>query len=146
MMGYEEILQIASVVRLTLERVEVINPVYERNLWVNFPVGSCKASAHLLMYYLDITLNIPQDEMLLYANAEFNSGLHAWACVSGFHVDITADQFGGAPVIVSPESPWPNCTNGPDEYAYSGLVVAPDFIEEYYLICEVIERNREAYL
>jgi hypothetical protein len=71
-----------------------------------FPRGACGATCDVLATLLELRFGLTP----LWVSADLGDGdtwsSHAWLEVEGVTVDITADQFGQAPVIVARTSPW----------------------------------------
>jgi hypothetical protein len=74
--------------------------------WAHFPRGSCGAAAEVLGRMLRDCLGIEAT----YVNGSLDRpggwSSHAWVEFDGIIADITADQFGQAPVIVTRDSAW----------------------------------------
>lgn len=71
----------------------------------NFPTGACGVVSELLGRYLQEKLSVSGN----YVCGEVyqpDMRSHAWVDVGGIIIDITADQFGQPPVIVTRESAW----------------------------------------
>lgn len=70
----------------------------------DFPHGSCGDATDMLGMFLTDAIEVKADYV-----SGWNTGQsHAWLMYSGLFIDITADQFGKAPVIVTAESDWHN--------------------------------------
>ena len=73
-----------------------------------FPIGACGATSELLARYLREFVQV--DALYasggLYASGEHGRASHAWVVADGWIVDITADQFGQPPVIVTQDEAW----------------------------------------
>lgn len=73
----------------------------------SFPRGACGATCDVLATVLERRFGVRP----LWVNTDVYEGevwrgSHAWLEVDGVTIDITADQFGEAPVIVTRHSPW----------------------------------------
>lgn len=73
----------------------------------DFPRGTCGPTCEIVGRYFVEILGSPA----VYVSAEKDRGFaswttHAWLLVDNAVVDVTADQFGCAPVIVCPASEW----------------------------------------
>lgn len=79
----------------------------ERQHWAriyiqNFPSGSCGHCSELLALYLSERFDIALEYVCkLAVNTQDLSASHAWLEWNGLIIDITGDQFGWPPVIVS---------------------------------------------
>jgi hypothetical protein len=107
------------------------DPMFE-----GFPRATCGPTAELIARYLREVCGL--DAQCVEAHCP-DGWTHAWVVVGDIIVDITADQFAQAPVIVTRDSPWhgkweaddprpPNCTRKqwpmyPEE-AWKALVAA----------------------
>jgi hypothetical protein len=72
-----------------------------------FPCGSCGDASETLGYFLRCVLNIKTT----YVSAKKTSPggdyqSHAWLEYKGFIIDVTADQFGREPVVVTQDHSW----------------------------------------
>jgi hypothetical protein len=97
----KEFQQIAFAIREILEEYSkgaTTNVVFNK-----FPEGACGGAADLLGYYFIEALGLDAEYLVGYLP---NGDSHAWTLVDGIIVDITADQFGNEPVIVSQKSEW----------------------------------------
>jgi hypothetical protein len=75
--------------------------------WQNFPYGSCDPASQVLGRFLHETLGI--NVMIVYGERDFPSVrncTHRWLECDGLIVDVTADQFGQDPIIVTRDSTW----------------------------------------
>jgi hypothetical protein len=100
MCDVRDLYNIASIIRKIAEnnRQTTTDPVFEQ-----FPKGACGHTAELFARYLRETLSLDAQ----YVGARRSDGwTHAWVVVDGVIIDITADQFGEAPIIVSHASAW----------------------------------------
>jgi hypothetical protein len=70
----------------------------------DFPHGSCGDASDMLGMFLTDAINVQAD----YVSGWHSGQSHAWLMYSGLFIDITADQFGKAPVVVTTESDWHN--------------------------------------
>jgi hypothetical protein len=96
-----ELRRIASAVRAIIE--EYASAHDHDIMFQSFPRGTCGPVSELLGRYLVEVARLDAG----YVCAEWlGDGSHAWIEVDGIIVDITADQFGQAPVIVTRHSPW----------------------------------------
>ena len=70
---------------------------------IAFPRGACGHASGLLAYYLQQRFGIIPDLVCQDANVDFGGwrGGHAWLEWRGLTIDITGDQFGWKPVIVT---------------------------------------------
>ncbi len=94
-----ELRRLAVAVREILEGNQENHDV----VFENFPSGACGVTAELLARYFVEALGIDA----MYVGAERDDGwTHAWITIDGVIVDITADQFGQEPVIVTENSDW----------------------------------------
>lgn len=72
-------------------------------MFEGFPRATCGPVAELIGRYLNEAFGLDAQ----YVEAWRSDGWsHAWVIVDDILVDITADQFGQAPVIVTRDSPW----------------------------------------
>lgn len=94
------LIRIASAVRDILERASGSN---EDPSFQNFPHGSCGNTAELLGRYL---IEIAGLEALYVSARRADSWSHAWLIVGDIIIDITADQFGESPVMVTRDNAW----------------------------------------
>jgi len=73
-----------------------------------FPCGSCHPASIVLGRYLRLMFGI--EPQVISAERTFSQprgwSTHAWLEVDGLVIDITADQFGQKPVVVTRRSPW----------------------------------------
>jgi len=69
----------------------------------DFPRGACGPAAELLGRYLVEAIGLDAQYVAAKRSDEWT---HAWIVVNETIVDITADQFGEKPVIVTQESAW----------------------------------------
>lgn len=96
----EQLRRIANAVRTILEENKSTTPDI---CFQQFPRGACGATSELLGRYLLERCHLAPT----YVEADLDyDGSHAWISVGGIIIDITADQFGKAPVIVSASSAW----------------------------------------
>jgi hypothetical protein len=70
----------------------------------DFPHGSCGDATDMLGMFLSDAIGVNAD----YVSGWHNRQSHAWLMHSGLFIDITADQFGKKPVIVTANSEWHN--------------------------------------
>lgn len=70
---------------------------------ISFPRGACGHAAEVLGHYLIDRLRIRPDyvNQVAYGNTGGWVGSHAWLEWNGLTIDITGDQFGWEPVIVT---------------------------------------------
>jgi hypothetical protein len=68
----------------------------------DFPRGSCGDTADMLGMFLANVINVKTD----YVSGWYLNQSHAWLTYMGLIIDITADQFGKSPVIVTTNSDW----------------------------------------
>lgn len=95
-----------------VERFRVALEAIDPALWqacasTTFPIGACGHAAELLGRHLHDALQIEAEYVLrdFYdADGEWSGG-HAWIEWDGFIIDISGDQFGWPPVIISRSSP-----------------------------------------
>lgn len=72
-------------------------------MFKSFPRATCGPTAELIGRYLSEVCGLDAQHV----EARCSDGwTHAWVVVGDILVDITADQFGQAPVIVTRDSPW----------------------------------------
>ncbi len=71
----------------------------------DFPYGSCGDASDMLGMFLMDTIDVKAE----YVSGWHSAQSHAWLMYSALDIDITADQFGNAPVIVTTESTWHIC-------------------------------------
>lgn len=101
-------------VTLLLEHVTQFRAAFESVLksnehpyFKNFPTATCGNTSYLLKEYLD-RLGYPNVVVITGSVEELEElesyRSHAWIEVGGFLADITADQFGEPPVIVTQSS------------------------------------------
>lgn len=67
-----------------------------------FPRGACGATSDILARYPREFARVDA----LYASGTRGLASHAWVVADGWIVDITADQFGRPPVIVTQDDAW----------------------------------------
>lgn len=100
----EMLFTVVSEFRAALDRVP--QPLWEQYLAGSFPRGACGHCSEMLIRYLRLRLGIEP----LYASGNVGhlvSGeTHAWVEHDGYFIDISADQFGLARVIVDRASPF----------------------------------------
>ncbi len=75
-------------------------------MFETFPYGACGHTSDLLGSYLRKQFGL---DALYIEGCRSNCASycpHAWLLIDDTRVDITADQFGAAPVIVATSSPW----------------------------------------
>lgn len=93
----------AEAVRSRLERADLSSA---HVCFQSFPRGACGATCDVLATIVERRFDVRP----YWISAECGEGgdwsSHAWLEVEGITVDITADQFGEAPVIVTKHSPW----------------------------------------
>lgn len=94
----------ARLFRAALDRVDPL--VWQRVTVTNFPKGACGHASELLGRYLRDRLGV-EPLYVVRDNDEPDGswrGGHAWLELNGLTIDITGDQFGWEPVIVSRSS------------------------------------------
>jgi hypothetical protein len=69
----------------------------------NFPRGACGGAVDIMGQYVIETFGLDTKYVTGYLP---DGSSHAWIVVNGIIVDITADQFGEDPVIVTRKSDW----------------------------------------
>lgn len=77
--------------------------------YIDFPRGSCGHAAELLAYYLRECFSITPDYITqtIYSGEVGGwHGGHAWLEWSGLTIDVSGDQFGWPPVIVTRDPPF----------------------------------------
>lgn len=91
--------------------------------YFTFPRGACGHAAELLAYYLRQRFGITPD----YISQTINSGEvggwhggHAWLEWNGLTIDVSGDQFGWPPVIVTRDPPFHG--RGSDEHRHPALL------------------------
>lgn len=108
-----KLVEVASKVRTAMEAFS--EGAADNVVWQSFPNGCCGIASDLLGRAL-IELGFAN---VVYVNGEQiidgREKSHAWIKVGDVIVDITADQFGGAPVIVTINSPWHTAWTTEDE-------------------------------
>jgi hypothetical protein len=74
----------------------------------DFPHGSCGVASEALGYFLRAVLGIEAEYVHVATNDFPRPGFcsHAWLEFQGIVIDITADQFGQAPVLVTLDRGW----------------------------------------
>lgn len=72
-------------------------------MFEGFPRATCGPTAELVGRYLNEVCGLNAQCVEAWRSDDWS---HAWIVVGGILVDITADQFGQAPVIVTRYSPW----------------------------------------
>lgn len=103
-MDEAELRAVAEGVRTRLETAD-LSKAHE--CFHSFPRGACGATCDVLATVLERRFGVRP----LWVRAEIREGetwrgSHAWLEVEGFVVDVTADQFGEAPLIIANHSPW----------------------------------------
>lgn len=102
-MTEDELRAVAQAVR---ERIESADLSTAHECFRRFPRGACGATSDVLATLLERRFGVAP----IWVHADVGSGetwsSHAWLEVEGFTVDITADQFGQAAVIVATRSAW----------------------------------------
>lgn len=99
------------------------------------PAGACKAVSLLLARYLhDMGFGSPY----LVANGDRAPEgetweTHAWLQLDGLLIDITADQFGQPPVMITDRSSFHECFRGQQEYAFDSYMRMNAWYEEQHL-------------
>ncbi len=93
---------LAAVATAAREAMEACGPESGDPWLKSFPHNACGHTCHLLGRYFVEVLGVNAR----YVGAEQGERTHAWLAVGDIIVDITADQFGQPPVIVSRESAW----------------------------------------
>lgn len=89
------------------EALEGVSTQSWANCGINdFPYGACGHCAELLAHYLKRELEIDAVYASGHVKQASKSGTHAWLEYDGLIIDISADQFGLSPVIVTRESNW----------------------------------------
>lgn len=106
----------------------------DRSTWpepfANFPTGSCELSAHLLALWLEEN---DESGFELCLEGICTDKEHAFLIRDGLVADITGDQFGWPPVIVTRSSEW-----------HRDFVVV-DLIEDLKPACrQILDRSRPA--
>jgi len=88
----------------------MLNVVNRKSLpqpWHEFPCGSCDPASQVMGRFLHETLRI--EVTTVHGERDFpnrRNCTHRWLECDGLIVDVTADQFGQEPVIVTRNSPW----------------------------------------
>ena len=100
MMDEKSIREVACDLRKVLE--EIAHEPCDVQFY-EFPKGACGPASELVCRYFREVLRL--DAKYISADRSDECS-HAWVSVSGFIVDITADQFDQAPVIVAENSQW----------------------------------------
>jgi hypothetical protein len=101
-----------------------------------FPRGTCKAASMLLARYLNES---GFGEAELVANGDRGNEqaweTHAWLHLNGLLIDITADQFGEPPVIVTDVSPFHDGFRGQQRYPYANYMrFNPEYEQDHLVI------------
>jgi hypothetical protein len=94
----------ATKFRTMMEQIEKANLPEP---WRDFPRGSCDLASQVLGRFLCEMLGIAVTTV--YGERDFpdlGHYTHRWLDCESLTVDVTADQFGQSPVIVSRDSPW----------------------------------------
>lgn len=95
------ILNLAIRFRTALDRVD--RAIWQRVTVTSFPKGACGHASELLGRHLRERLSVEPTYVAKDNDAPGGSwrGSHAWLELDGLVIDITGDQFGWEPVIVS---------------------------------------------
>ena len=98
-----ELRQVVEAVRARLEAADLSTA---HICFHSFPKGACGVTSDLLATVLERRFGV----VPMWMNSMLGEGIdpvsHAWLEVEGFTIDITADQFGEAPVVVTTWSQW----------------------------------------
>ena len=82
--------------------IDIAGPEPWRAKGIEFPLGACGHAAELLAYHLKRRFGIAAQLVCQDAKGVGGwRGGHAWLEWNGITIDITGDQFGWAPVIVT---------------------------------------------
>lgn len=101
----DELREAAATLKAALDSIDSVH--WERVYITRYPRGACGHCAELLAFYLNQRFGIVPD----YVCAEFygedgtRETSHAWLEWQGLILDISGDQFGWSPVIVTRDSP-----------------------------------------
>jgi hypothetical protein len=132
----------ARLVRLKLERMDFSDQLNCCAILKRFPNACCKITAIVYLYYLMKYKSVDSEELFLIANAEIKQGFfHAWAQVSEFHVDLTADQFGREKIIVTNHNPWTDVRTGFSRHKFSQERFNEPYEADLVKICQYIDKE-----
>lgn len=102
--------------------IDLAGPAPWKVKYITFPRGACGHAAELLAYYLRRRFGIVPDYI---SQTTYGRGVggwqggHAWLEWNGLTIDVSGDQFGWEPVIVTRDSPFHG--RGEDEQRYPAL-------------------------
>ncbi len=110
-----------------------------------FPEGACKLVTKLFALHL---LNRDDIRAIRIASGHFPGkeafARHSWLVVDGAIVDLTADPFGEAPVIVAASTPFHDSLDERDEFDAAAVIAA--FSEQEAARCQRLLEPIEARL
>lgn len=104
------------------QAIDAAGPMPWRAKYIEFPRGSCDHAAELLAYHLRKRFGITPDyiSQTIYRDEVGGwHGGHAWLEWSGLTIDVSGDQFGWPPVIVTRDPPFHG--RGEDEQRFPAL-------------------------
>lgn len=93
-----------TVVESVRERLAAADLSTAHGTFRSFPRGACGATCDVLATVLERRFGVVP--YWVGAEVGHDDGSHAWLEVEGFIIDITADQFGQEPIIVTRHSDW----------------------------------------
>lgn len=123
--------------------IDAAGPAVWKVKHIDFPRGSCGHAAELLAYYLHKRFGIVPDyisQTIYRGDVGGWHGGHAWLEWNGLTIDVSGDQFGWPPVVVTRNAPFHG--RGEDEQRYPALSDMTWCARE----CGVLWRAISAYL
>jgi hypothetical protein len=120
--GLQELQQLATDFRAAIERSRADKATPQLPY---FPEGACKIVSALLALHLRRRGGNPAIKFVTGHVPGFDAVVrHAWLVVNGAVVDITADPFGEAPVVVGPPTRFHNSLDEREERDASTVIAA----------------------
>ena len=110
-----------------------------------FPRGACGYASKLLARYLEEQGFGPATLMANARRGRRGEQSHAWLEVSGWFIDITADQFpdGSSALVVRPDSAFHRTFRGVSPYPYRDMIWSNDAGERFAQVYAAILRHLE---
>lgn len=98
----------------------------------------------IFLEYICKFTSIPSKDLVLIVNGNIEGfGSHAWAKVGHFHVDLTGDQFGEEPIVISETDPWLKYGYTADELPWEELGINPRYKEFLDKITDYIKEKND---